>query len=348
MHQVLVVGAGVAAYAAALRCAQQGLDTVVIVPARRQWPDIPETLSPSGFSALIHLGLDRRVLAEKFPEVREHQSRWGDSSLMVRTRVPGLQSPVILGKSTLTDMLRAAAQRSGAQILSVERIVAARQSGPGLLLSFVETSTKRELSCSYAIDASGRPAVLARQMGTRRTTLDDLIGFSITGPARPEFAACVATISIDNGWTFWASDTAGLARFVFFTAGRRLEGRPNSAQILAHAPEEIARMMDVHHTWATSNVETFNCSTSALEQSGGANWLACGDALQTFDPLASTGVASALQQADKAAQAISAAISGDCSVIAKYKEQTQMSFRNYVIERNAYYRGGDGLGQTDH
>jgi flavin-dependent dehydrogenase len=333
----LIVGAGVAAFAAALRCARQGLVVTVLVPARRQWPAFPETLSVSGLRTLLRLGLARSELARNFPEVREHRSRWGNTTLQVRPRVPGLPSPVILGKGALISMLRTAALECGAQILEIDRLVAARETDSGVLVSFTRDGAMRAMACGYAIDASGRPALLARQMGSKRKTLDDLVAFVIHGAALPQFAACVAIISIADGWTFWTSDASGQAALSFFTAGRALAGRMDPVRLLARAPAEIESMMAHAATWATSAVASFNCSTSRLDRSGGVFWLACGDALQTFDPLASTGVATALQQADQAAQAIAAALMGERSLIASYGKDVQQSFGRYIAERNAYY-----------
>ena len=235
-QRVLVVGAGVAAYAAALRFTRQGITATVLVPARRQWPEFLETLGAGGFRALLQLGLTRSELAQSFPEVREHRSRWGDSRVHVRAHIPSLQSPVILGKSSLIRMLRAAALEGGAQILEIDRLVVAKETDIGVQVSFIKDGVTHELPCDYAIDASGRPATLGRQMGIRRVTLDSLVAFMIHGPARPAFAACVATVSIADGWTFWASDASGYASFAFFTVGRKLDGKMT--------PEQYSRFME--------------------------------------------------------------------------------------------------------
>ena len=202
--------------------------------------------------------------------------------MQVRPRVPGLQGPVILGKASLITMLRTAALESGAKVLGIDRLAAASETDLGVLVSVIRDGSTQELACDYAIDASGRPAVLARQLGSKRTTLDHLVAFLIHGPARPAFAACVATVSIDDGWTFWASDAAGHATFAFFTAGRKLDGQVDATQLLARVPAEIMRMMAEPEAWTASEVQPFNCSTSALEQSGGDFWLACGDAFRAL------------------------------------------------------------------
>ncbi len=343
---MLVVGAGIAAFAAALCCVRQGIITTVLVPARRLKPEFPEMLNASGFRTLLRLGLTRSELIRSFPEVREHRSRWGDTTMHVRPRVPGLQGPVILGKASLTNMLRTAALEGGAKFLEIERLVSIKETESGVLMSFMKDGAVYELAGGYAIDASGRAARLARQMGIKRVTLDHLVAFLIRGPALPEFAACAATVSIANGWTFWASDALGHAVFSFFTAGRKLEGVVDASHLLASVPAETQVMMADTTTWAASEVESFNCSTSTLERSGGVFWLACGDALQTFDPLTSTGISTALSQADRAAEAIAAAIEGDRSLIDCYRAEVQLSFARYIAERNAYYGKSTGEGST--
>ncbi|MCK0508216.1 FAD-dependent monooxygenase [Aromatoleum anaerobium] len=339
-HRVAIVGAGIAAFAAALRCARQGMAVTVLAPARKARPEFPEMLSVGGVGALLGLGLQRSDLARRFPEVRERQSRWGDSRMEIRARIPGVPNPVMLGKTSLVGVLREAAVDSGADVVEIDRLTAAMQNGSGLQVTFVHDNHVHEMACSYAIDASGRPALLARQVGARRSTLDHLVAFFIRGPALPEFACFVATMSIADGWVFWACDEAGQGTCAFFTAGRKLGEHVTAASVMSRVPAEIQGMMTDTQAWAASEVEPFNCSTSALDQSCADRWLACGDALQTFDPLASRGVATALQQGDAAAQAIAAAVGGDRSVLASYREQAQSSFRRYVAERNAYYGSG--------
>lgn len=333
----MVIGGGIAAFAAALRGASEGFAVTVLAPARRQWPEFPETLNAAGFRTLLRLGLTRGELVRNFPEVRERISRWGDSPVQIESRIPGLQGPVVLGKAALTSILRMAALERGSEIVEVEGLTVARETSSGLHFSFSRDSTAHEMECGFAIDASGRPGLLARKLGVRRITLDHLVSFWIRGPARPELACSMATMSIADGWVFWISDVEGVASMALFTAGRKLDTQVNAAYILSCAPAEILQMMTSHEMWTQSKVESFNASSSVLEQAGGSFWLACGDALQTFDPLASKGVAIALEQANGAALAITAALGGNRSMIAGYRKEARVSFSRYVAERNAYY-----------
>jgi flavin-dependent dehydrogenase len=80
-----------------------------------------------------------------------------------------------------------------------------------------------------------------------------------------------------------------------------------------------------------------NAATTILEQPCGPGWIACGDALQTVDPLASNGNYIALKQGVLAAEAAKAAISGDEKLRRTYAIAAQTEFREIVRHRSGYY-----------
>lgn len=297
----------------------------------------PETLSANGFRALLRLGLPCKALAQAFPNVRERISRWGQADLQSQTRVPGLQAPVILERAILAKYLRQTALDREIEVASIDAFNDAQETRDGVHMSVEMNGDSLNIHARFCIDASGRPALLARKLGVKRVTLDHLISFWVSGPANVDFACTVATISIPDGWIFWASDASGNASIGFFTAGRQRDTQVTAGYVMSRLPTEIARMVTSLEVWETSDVSGVNASTSALQQPGGIWWLACGDALQTFDPLASMGLTVALNQAEAAAKTIRPTLAGDTTTMAQYWQAAKSSFDRYLLERNAYY-----------
>jgi flavin-dependent dehydrogenase len=144
---------------------------------------------------------------------------------------------------------------------------------------------------------------------------------------------------VPDGWLFCAGSKAEQAGIGFFTAGSHLRDRPTADAILdrASSTPAIADMIRSFASWKVSSVVTRNAATTLLAASGGDHWLACGDALQTVDPIASSGTYLALKQAILAASVVKEMLGGDRLARHSYDIATRREFREILAERGAYY-----------
>jgi flavin-dependent dehydrogenase len=157
---------------------------------------------------------------------------------------------------------------------------------------------------------------------------------------------------VSDGWLFCAGSYEEQAAIGFFTAGSRLHDRPTAGTILARAAATpaIADLIGSPLCWKASSVVTRNAATTLLAASGGDNWIACGDALQTVDPIASSGTYLALKQAILAASIARETLAGDRLALRSYEISTRREFREILAERSAYYglfRTASGAGGGD-
>jgi flavin-dependent dehydrogenase len=172
-----------------------------------------------------------------------------------------------------------------------------------------------------------------------RKTFDRLVCFWISGPAGADARLQHVTVTVKDGWMFCIAGPGDIAHAALFAPGSSLRGKPDAASIVSRLldePEAAAMMRDAV-AWRCSAVHARNAASSALDRIGGERWLACGDALQTVDPLSSQGVFTALEQGGMAARAIAGMRDGNGENRALYAAQIRRSFQDYSQRRASYY-----------
>jgi hypothetical protein len=153
---------------------------------------------------------------------------------------------------------------------------------------------------------------------------------------RREFIAVTVAAAV---WPAVARAQAAARRAAvgYFTAGSHVGQKPTAASEQARSIAEIAEIFASCPDWANSSVTTRNTATTMLQRPCGPGWIACGDALQTVDPLASSGNFIALKQGMLAAEAAKAALSGDETLRRRYAMAAQREFRELLGCRSGYY-----------
>jgi flavin-dependent dehydrogenase len=81
-----------------------------------------------------------------------------------------------------------------------------------------------------------------------------------------------------------------------------------------------------------------DASSGQLQAAVGENWIAIGDAAQSFDPLSSKGIANALYTGIHGAGAVAAALRGDSEAVARYAGHLTEIFRVYCEHAVDVYR----------
>jgi flavin-dependent dehydrogenase len=255
--------------------------------------------------------------------------------------LPRASAPLLLGKSALRAMLWRRLRELDCEELDAEQIGGAALLRGGTLLHLrpAIASGEQAILGRIVIDATGRASVVARRLGVRRRTFDSLVSFWISGDAGDRLLQATITATVRDGWIFYAGAGAGRAAVGFFTAGSHVGQKPTAASIVERARgiAEIAEIFESCPDWEDSSVTTRNAATTLLERACGPGWIACGDALQTVDPLASSGNFIALKQGMLAAAAAKAALTGDETLMHAYAMATQKEFRKVLRYRSGYY-----------
>ena len=169
---VLVAGAGPAGAIAARLLARHGRQVTLVDPGSCA-TDRLEVLPPSG--CLVLQALDLVDILHDPQVVRPClgiRRRWGamapefDDFL----RRPG-SAGYVIDRARFDGRLRAAASEAGVRIMR-GRVVAAQCEGERIQASIRTCAGDLVLAAGVAVDATGRPAVLARRLGARRRVLE--------------------------------------------------------------------------------------------------------------------------------------------------------------------------------
>jgi flavin-dependent dehydrogenase len=177
-----------------------------------------------------------------------------------------------------------------------------------------------DIHAQWLVDASGRAAKLARELGARRHRDEDLV--AVVGRGRPDKALKLNRTMIEavsQGWWYAALLPDGAPIFMLHT-------RPEDAARLVAAPAEWqATLAATRHIAAAFPAPVFDAAPRGFEACGawldpvhGDRWVACGDAALSFDPAAAQGIFSALYGGMEVAKAVHAAMRGDTAPVTTY------------------------------
>jgi flavin-dependent dehydrogenase len=311
---ILVAGAGPAGATIARLLAKRGRRVTLVDPAMPS-VDRLEIVAPSGNPVIEALGLApllrRTAIARPCLGIRR---RWGAAETEIDDffRRPGGLGFAI-DRMKFDDALRAAAVDAGVTVVA-GRVVAARRHAGEMAAEIASASGRFAIAAGLLIDATGRPAAVARRMGARRLPGEALI-------AERRQIDRSHTHCAEPGWL----DVKGRANgWSYRIAGP--DGRRESWAV--YRPATRGRR------YSRLRVEA---SSMLLSRAAGEGWIAVGDAASSFDPITSQGLVNALSSALVAAGAILSPRGLDDEARSIYSDAIAATFRHSESGRAAVY-----------
>lgn len=338
-----MVGGGIAGAAACIALGRAGLEVGWIAPEGAAAADrAGDSLAPAAGPLLASLGLS--ALLEGHRPSNASFSAWGSDALAERNAIVHLEGPGrVIDRPRFEATLRAAAAPLARRFAAgLERAEAADGTWR-LALADGRTATAR-----FLVDASGRAAVAARQLATRRRDDRLVAACAFLRHADPAVEPTPATIveAVADGWWYAALLPDGRLSLAWFS-DPDLMPRGLSRDLGAWR-ERIAATRHVTH-W----IEDAGFAVSApprLESAGttwltpaagaerGAGWAAIGDAAAAFDPLSSHGMTTALWAAARMAEVMPAWLGGDPAALERYARAVAEGVAAFRAQRAAIYR----------
>lgn len=335
---VLILGAGPAGCATAMGLMAAGVERVLLVdkPQAKRFP-IGESATPDIAGLLAEFGLDNRLGQMGHTPYHGNLSLWGDDAPQLGHFLPkGRGHGWHLDRAAFDAWLRREALERGAHLASPCGIGAIAPGQDGWRIALRGAA---ETSARVVVDAAGRRAPLARRLGIGRQRVDGLLALAAHSAAGTGMAGLSLVEACADGWWYATSVPDGRVLVTLMTDRdiAQAQGFHDPQRFLQawRATRLIARHAAVPAD--TPEMGVFAAHSGFLHSAAGSRWIAVGDALMGMDPLTSSGLSGAFNDAVAAVPAILGQLDGRTDPARAYAERANASFRRYLAERRRHY-----------
>lgn len=312
---------------------------------------VGEGLPPSARHLLRELGVLDRVLADGHRASHGTLAFWGcdaahANDFMLQLHGHGLQ----LDRMRFDAALLEHAHAAGAEIAHGAKLslISPGSNDRHHRLHLRTNHSEDIIECRWLIDATGRPATLARQLGAVRMQHDALLAFHMRLAADTDHDHDGRTFveAVEHGW-WYSVLLPSRERLVAFLGDADLVDRRTllTREALSHAlrsAKHLHALCREHGYRPASAPHGADASSSHLDLAAGTHadmkaWLAVGDAALAFDPLSSKGISNALHSGLQGAQAIADCEKGNPQAISRYANHVLDIHRVYREQLSAFY-----------
>jgi flavin-dependent dehydrogenase len=248
-----------------------------------------------------------------------------------------------IDRSRLDAILALAATEGGAKVCRGTQVDILGQDPSGEWQIAIKSRTEpRRYRTRFLLDASGRPASLARKQGARRIVFDRLFGivaFLSSNALKQSSDSRTLIEAVEHGW--WYSARLPNSQLVIAYMADADLCPKRSADRAAHFQEQLQKAPHTSARAKDHSIKTgpriFAANSCRLDRPAGRNWLAIGDATMAFDPLSSQGICQAMRSGLEAAGLIHAHWKSGVIALDRYAQSVNQTFETYLNERDQYY-----------
>ncbi|WP_299206699.1 tryptophan 7-halogenase [uncultured Tateyamaria sp.] len=304
MPAVLIAGGGPAGLAAAIALAERKVPVTVVDPSGKTAETRGELLAHGAAQIVQRLGLGH-VLNDALL-ISDVVSHWGAAGLQSHGTHPGLGLHGWgIDRRALAKAMRERALDLGVT-LHEARVSQSHPSETGWRVMVKTPAGAETRHADYVIDATGRPAHIARRQQATVLHGPALVA-ALWQLGVPQHATMQAEAASNGWWYTVPHKTGGTVGFVTGAAtAKRISARPTAF---------LDSVKDTLSLVSLNGISTppwsMDCRSAALDHTSGSAWLATGDAATAFDPITSQGLFNALSAGFFAGNAAADAVSGD-------------------------------------
>ncbi|QIF05185.1 FAD-dependent monooxygenase [Roseimicrobium sp. ORNL1] len=333
----VIVGGGVAGASAALAIARAGGRVVVLEACVAMGRRVGETLDPAAKPLLESLGVWDAIADMHHIPCPGTVSLWGAPRPAERDFIFNPYGQAWqLDRASFDEMLLSQAEQSGIPIWRGQSGEHFERVGAGWEVKLTDETVR----ASWLIDATGRRSSVARRLGFKRETLDQLVAIH-----------CSATTVGDedrDGRLFLEALPYGWCYSVLVPGGRRVFSLQTDADLLPTQEwREVAwivrclresallsrHIRQQRYTFSDPPQLT-SAHSGRLERFAGDGWLAVGDAAMSFDPLSGQGILKAVKSGLQAAEVV---LHNSQASREQFEAYHELMWQDFVGSRKRYY-----------
>ncbi len=345
-HQALIVGGGPAGAALAITLARRGVPTVVLEALSGSEIKVGECLPPDTNPLLEKLGIKDSMRRDGHLLLYGKRSIWGSPAAIEQDFLFGVNGPGWqLNRRKFQQQLSDAAQAEGVDFCYGHRLISCSRQNQRWSLKVSTPEGRKEMEADFVVDATGRPARLARQIGASHIQYDKLIAVvaemkSASIPAQQDAFTTVEAVA--SGWWYSAHLPEGIQTILYLTDSDLIDHKAicqiNGWQTELEKTRHIRNCVRKTADSVLSPPRIISASSMRLDAITGERWLAVGDAATAYDPLASYGISSALGAGFYGGHAIADFLAGSSSALDTYCGILNQSYAQYLYMRWKHYR----------
>jgi flavin-dependent dehydrogenase len=343
LFDVLIIGGGPAGCAAALTLLNQtSLEVGVIESTDYSNMRVGESVSPSIRPLMRYLGIENEFLAGNHITSQGLDAAWGSSKILSRDYFFTVEgNGWNLDRQMFDSMLAESVKKRNGSLFTSTKI--SRQNKNNEVWDLVATrsnDTKIRLQANFVIDASGKKASFARNLGAKWRVLDYLVGIATMYdiPVCNEISSTLIE-STSEGW-WYSTPIPNNKRIVAFMTDSDI-ARKIKIQKLAIWNLFLKKTLHIRKTIDGARLfftpKIFPAYSQIIKKSNPSGWVPAGDAIASFDPLSSIGIGHAIVSGIEAARVAYNTIKSDGRLLSQYLDNAIANFDQYVNNRKHFY-----------